>query len=78
MPHHSSWTLRRGLFLAAPRPHIPAMPFPTIPDPAANREHEHARRHPDRETLELATAGPASSCEHSQTETSGVLGWWGE
>ncbi len=35
------------------------MPFPTMPDPAADREHEHARRHPERETLELATAGVA-------------------
>ena len=35
------------------------MPFPTMPDPAADRAHEHARRHPDRETLELATAGAA-------------------
>ncbi len=35
------------------------MPFPTMPDPAADREHEQARRHPERETLELATAGAA-------------------
>ncbi len=35
------------------------MPFPTMPDPAAEREHEEARRHPERETLELATAGAA-------------------
>ncbi len=35
------------------------MPFPTIPDPAAEREHDEARRHPERETLELATAGAA-------------------
>ncbi len=35
------------------------MPFPTMPDPAADREHEEARRHPERETLELATAGAA-------------------
>ena len=33
------------------------MPFPTMPDPAAEREQE--RRHPERETLELATAGVA-------------------
>ncbi len=30
-----------------------------VPDPAADREHEQARRHPERETLELATAGAA-------------------
>ena len=35
------------------------MPFPTMPDPAADRAHEHARRHPERDTLELATAGAA-------------------
>ena len=37
------------------------MPFPTMPDPIANRESEAARRHPDpeRETLELAAAGAA-------------------
>ncbi len=35
------------------------MSFPTMPDPAADREHEQARRHPERETLELATAGAA-------------------
>ncbi len=28
-------------------------------DPAADRQHEQARRHPERETLELATAGAA-------------------
>jgi len=35
------------------------MPFPTMPDPAADRAHEDARRHPERETLELAAAGAA-------------------
>ncbi len=35
------------------------MHFPTIPSAAAEREHEQARRHPERETLELATAGAA-------------------
>lgn len=30
-----------------------------MPNPAADREREGARRHPDRETLELATAGAA-------------------
>ena len=46
-----------GLPLAAPRPHISAMPFPAMPDPALELELEQARRHPERETLELATAG---------------------
>ncbi len=45
--------------LAAPRPHIPAMTFPAMPDPAGDREREQARRHPERETLELAAAGAA-------------------
>ncbi len=35
------------------------MPFPTMPNPAGDREREEARRHPERETLELATAGAA-------------------
>ncbi len=35
------------------------MPIPTMPDPAADREHEQARRHPERETLLLAAAGAA-------------------
>jgi len=39
------------------------MPFPTMPDPAADRAHEDARRHPERETLELATAGAAKVLE---------------
>ncbi len=30
-----------------------------LPNPAAEREHDEARRHPERETLELATAGAA-------------------
>ncbi len=33
------------------------MPFPTMPDPAADRVREEDRWHPERETLELATAG---------------------
>ncbi len=35
------------------------MPILPIPSAAADREHEQARRHPERETLELATAGAA-------------------
>ncbi len=35
------------------------MPFPTMPDPAADRVREEDRRHPERETLELAAAGAA-------------------
>ncbi len=35
------------------------MPILPIPSAAAEREHDDARRHPKRETLELATAGAA-------------------
>ena len=35
------------------------MPFPTMPDPALELEHERNRWHPERATLELATAGAA-------------------
>ncbi len=35
------------------------MPFPTMPDPAADRERDEARRHPERDTLLLAAAGAA-------------------
>ncbi len=35
------------------------MPILPMPSPATDRAHEHARRHPERETLELATAGAA-------------------
>ncbi len=48
-----------GASLAASRPHMPAMPFPTMPDPAVDRQRDHDRRHPERETLELAAAGVA-------------------
>ncbi len=44
------------------------MPFPTMPNPAADRQHE-ARWNPDRETLELAAAGAAKVLgpDHSVT-----------
>ncbi len=35
------------------------MPILPLPSAAADREHEQARRHPERETLELAAAGAA-------------------
>ena len=35
------------------------MPILPVPDPAADRANEHARWHPERETLELAAAGAA-------------------
>ena len=45
------------------------MPFPTMPDPVADREDEYARQHPERETLELDTAGAAKvlGARHSAT-----------
>ena len=45
------------------------MLFPTMPDPAANREHGEARWNPDRETLERTTAGATKVLgpEHSAT-----------
>ena len=67
--HAHKPTLRPGLFLAASHPHIPAMPILPLPSAAADREHEQARRHPDRETLELAAAGAAKVLgpDHSVT-----------
>ncbi len=46
------------------------MPFPTMPDPAADREPERNRWHPDQDTLELAAAGAAKvlGSEHSATK----------
>ncbi len=46
------------------------MPFPTMPSPAADRERDEAHRHPERETLELATAGAAKvlGADHSVTQ----------
>ncbi len=38
---------------------MPIRPFPTMPDPAAERARDHDRRHPERETLLLAAAGAA-------------------
>ncbi len=45
------------------------MTFPAMPDPAAERERDEARRHPERETLLLAAAGAAKvlGLEHGVT-----------
>ncbi len=45
------------------------MPFPTMPNPAADRKRHEARWNPDRETLELAAAGAAKVLgpDHSVT-----------
>ncbi len=47
------------------------MPFPFAPDPdpAADRAREHDRRHPERETLELAAAGTAQVLGHDHRAT---------
>ncbi len=62
--------LRRGLPLATSRLYIPAMPILPMPSAAADRAREEARRHPERETLELATAGAAQVLgpDHSVTK----------
>ncbi len=58
-----SLVLRRSGGLTLPtssaRWHKAAMPIVPMPSAAADREHEQARRHPERETLELAAAGAA-------------------
>ncbi len=38
---------------------MPLPPFAPLPDPAVDRRRDHDRRHPERETLELAAAGAA-------------------
>ena len=48
-----------GCWLAASHPHIPAKPLVTPANHAADRARAHARWNPERETLELATAGAA-------------------
>ncbi len=45
------------------------MPFPTMPDPAGDRERDDARRHPERETLLLAAAGAAKVLGHDHCVT---------
>ena len=46
------------------------MSFPTMPNPIADREREQDRRHPQRETLELAAAVAARTlgADHSVTK----------
>ncbi len=38
---------------------MPILPFAPLPDPAADRQRARDRRHPERETIELAAAGAA-------------------
>jgi len=46
------------------------MSFPTMPNPIADREREQDRRHPQRETLELAAAVAARTLgpDHNVTK----------
>jgi hypothetical protein len=61
------------------------MSFPTMPRPIAAREREQGRRHPRRETLELAAAIAARTLgpDHSVTkalaraaQTMGKVDFW--
>ncbi len=45
------------------------MPILPLPSAAAERAHEQDRRHPDRETFELATAGAAKVLGHDHGVT---------
>ncbi len=45
------------------------MSIVTLPNPAGDRQHEHDRRNPERETLELATAGAAKVLGHDHGVT---------
>ncbi len=49
---------------------MPILHFAPLPDPAADRAHEEARRHPERETLLLAAAGATQvlGVDHSVTK----------
>ncbi len=38
---------------------MPILPFAPLPDPVVERQRDHDRRHPERETLLLAAAGAA-------------------
>jgi hypothetical protein len=38
---------------------MPFPPFAPLPDPATERQRDHDRRHPERDTLLLAAAGAA-------------------
>ncbi len=45
------------------------MPFPAMPDPGAERERDHDRQHPERDTLLLAAAGAARVLGHDHGVT---------
>ncbi len=49
------------------------MPILPMPSAAADRAREHARRHPERETLELAAAGAAKVLGHDHGVTKALV-----
>ncbi len=48
---------------------MPIRPFAPLPSPAAERQRDHDRRHPERDTLELAAAGAARVLGHDHGVT---------
>ncbi len=48
---------------------MPILPFAPLPSPAVDRQRDHDRRHPERETLELAAAGAAQVLGHDHGVT---------
>ncbi len=51
------------------RVHKAHMPFPTLPDPAADRQRARDRWNPERDTIELAAAGAAKVLGHDHSVT---------
>ncbi len=49
---------------------MPIRPFAPLPDPAADRQRDHDRRHPERETLLLAAAGAVRGLSRGCLEVS--------
>ena len=39
---------------------MPIRPFAPLPSPAVERQRDHDRRHPERETIELAATAAAT------------------
>ncbi len=48
---------------------MPILPFAPLPDPAVDRQRDHDRRCPERDTLLLATAGAAQVLGHDHGVT---------
>ncbi len=45
------------------------LPFAPLPDPATDRQRDHDRRHPERDTLLLAAAGAVQVLGHDHGVT---------